>query len=170
VTGGRSVVSERALRTICSQAARQPASALITFLSPKPVPSFVRPPTRVPEAPVSRHFPIDGSRQHGGSPPFQGGAPPGWSTMPICRHVADVWRSLRPCSTLKGGVLRCSVGQQNFLDLQALYASPLTDSNRRPPPYHQAVATLGNSFGLIPAFSRLSDLPLIATGCNHGAP
>ena len=33
----------------------------------------------------------------------------------------------------------------------------------------QAVATDGNGFGLTRRFSALSDLPLIATDCNHGA-
>src|SRR6266545_4513176 len=48
--------------------------------------------------------------------------------------------------------------------------SPLTDSNRRPPPYHfggrgnQRQST-GNGFRLFLPFSRLADLPLIATGC-----
>src|SRR5438093_11926699 len=50
--------------------------------------------------------------------------------------------------------------------------SPLTDSNRRPSRYHyfsrQPVATDGNGFGLFSALSRPSDLPLIATSCNHG--
>jgi len=52
--------------------------------------------------------------------------------------------------------------------------SPLTDSNRRPPPYHerrmQPVATHGNGSGLFLRFLRTRSLPLIATGCNHGAP
>jgi hypothetical protein len=34
----------------------------------------------------------------------------------------------------------------------------------------QLVATDGNGFGLFVPVSRRSDLPLIATGCNHGAP
>jgi hypothetical protein len=34
----------------------------------------------------------------------------------------------------------------------------------------QRVATEGNGFGLFLRVLRRSDLPLIATGCNHGAP
>src|SRR5512132_3987648 len=34
----------------------------------------------------------------------------------------------------------------------------------------QPVATGRNGFGLISALPRAVDLPLIATGCNHGAP
>jgi len=34
----------------------------------------------------------------------------------------------------------------------------------------QPVATHGNGFGLFPSFLRPLDLPLIAIGCNHGAP
>jgi hypothetical protein len=34
----------------------------------------------------------------------------------------------------------------------------------------QLAATDGNGFGLFLLFPRLFDLPLIATGCNHGAP
>jgi len=34
----------------------------------------------------------------------------------------------------------------------------------------QPVATRGNGFGLFSPLPRASDLPLIATGCNHGAP
>jgi hypothetical protein len=34
----------------------------------------------------------------------------------------------------------------------------------------QLVATAGNGFGLFSARPRPSDLPLIATSCNHGAP
>jgi hypothetical protein len=34
----------------------------------------------------------------------------------------------------------------------------------------QPVATDGNGFGLLSALPRPSDLPLIATSCNHGAP
>ena len=34
----------------------------------------------------------------------------------------------------------------------------------------QPVATHGNGFGLFTPFPRRSDLPLIATRCNHGAP
>src|SRR5919197_5401730 len=37
-------------------------------------------------------------------------------------------------------------------------------SNRQP------VATDGDGFGLFLPFPRRFDLPLIATGCNHGAP
>jgi hypothetical protein len=33
----------------------------------------------------------------------------------------------------------------------------------------EPVATHGNGFGVIPPFSRLRDLPPLATGCNHGA-
>ena len=33
----------------------------------------------------------------------------------------------------------------------------------------QLVATHGNGFGLFLRLPRRSDLPLIATGCNHGA-
>jgi hypothetical protein len=49
---------------------------------------------------------------------------------------------------------------------QAETRSPLTDSNRRPPPYHKH----GNGFRLFSRLRRGSDLPLVATGCNHGAP
>ena len=38
--------------------------------------------------------------------------------------------------------------------------SPLTDSNRRPPPYHQAGATGGNGFRLFQPLSRRSGLPV----------
>jgi hypothetical protein len=34
----------------------------------------------------------------------------------------------------------------------------------------QPVATHGNGFGLFFRLSRLDDLPLMATGCDHGAP
>src|SRR5205823_9044298 len=34
----------------------------------------------------------------------------------------------------------------------------------------QPVATHGNGFGVFPPFPRSVDLPLIATGRNHGAP
>jgi len=34
----------------------------------------------------------------------------------------------------------------------------------------QPVATGGNGFGLFLRYRRPVDLPLIATGCNHGAP
>ena len=34
----------------------------------------------------------------------------------------------------------------------------------------QPVATHGNGFGLFSPLPRASDLPLIATRCNHGAP
>jgi hypothetical protein len=34
----------------------------------------------------------------------------------------------------------------------------------------QLVAAHGNGFGLFSALPRSVDLPLIATGCNHGAP
>ncbi len=34
----------------------------------------------------------------------------------------------------------------------------------------QPVATHSNGFGVFPPFPRSVDLPLIATGCNHGAP
>jgi hypothetical protein len=34
----------------------------------------------------------------------------------------------------------------------------------------QAGATRGNGFGLFAALPRSVDLPLIATGCIHGAP
>jgi hypothetical protein len=42
------------------------------------------------------------------------------------------------------------------------------------PPYHellrQLVASDGNGFCSFRRIPRRSDLPLIATGCNHGAP
>jgi hypothetical protein len=54
------------------------------------------------------------------------------------------------------------------------YGSPLTDSNRRPlltmRSTRQLVATDGSGFGVIAPFSRLRDLPPLATGCDHGAP
>jgi hypothetical protein len=34
----------------------------------------------------------------------------------------------------------------------------------------QLVAAGGNGFGLFSPLPRSGDLPLIATGCNHGAP
>jgi hypothetical protein len=34
----------------------------------------------------------------------------------------------------------------------------------------QLVATYGNGFGLFLGLRDSGDLPLIATGCNHGAP
>jgi hypothetical protein len=34
----------------------------------------------------------------------------------------------------------------------------------------QPVAAGGNEFGFILPFTGLVDLPLIAAGCNHGAP
>jgi hypothetical protein len=36
--------------------------------------------------------------------------------------------------------------------------------------FRQLVATHGNGFGLFLRLPRLSDLRLIATYCNHGAP
>jgi hypothetical protein len=36
--------------------------------------------------------------------------------------------------------------------------------------FRQLDATHGNGFGLFWRLSRRSDLPLIATGCNHGGP
>ena len=60
-------------------------------------------------------------------------------------------------------------------DLQVLPngKSPLTDSNRRPPPYHlgsrQLVATYGNGFRLSEPFSAPSHLPPVATGCDRWA-
>ena len=36
--------------------------------------------------------------------------------------------------------------------------------------FRQPVAARGNGFGLFPWLPRHTDLPLIATGCNHGAP
>jgi hypothetical protein len=36
--------------------------------------------------------------------------------------------------------------------------------------FRQLVATDGNGFGLFLPFFWLSDLPLVAAGCNHGAP
>ena len=54
------------------------------------------------------------------------------------------------------------------------FASPLTGSNRRPlltmERLRQPVAAGGNGFGLFSRFQRAVDLPLIAAGCNHGAP
>src|SRR3954451_11756649 len=58
--------------------------------------------------------------------------------------------------------------------LRGFRKSPLTDSNRRPPPYHGSsqatVADGGNGFGLFPPSSGAVRLRLIATGCNHEAP
>jgi len=52
--------------------------------------------------------------------------------------------------------------------------SPLTDSNRRPPPYHgTSQATGGNPwqrFSLVFAVTGARHLSPFATGCNHGAP
>jgi hypothetical protein len=61
------------------------------------------------------------------------------STQPCatCRkttRVVAVRRAYRRCVR---NVSACSVDrQQQSVDLQALWLSPLTDSNRRPPPYH----------------------------------
>jgi hypothetical protein len=58
--------------------------------------------------------------------------------------------------------------------LQALCESPLTDSNRRPPPYHGTSHATGcnprQRFWLVLLFLRSVDLPLISASCNHGAP
>jgi hypothetical protein len=45
-------------------------------------------------------------------------------------------------------------------------ADPLLTMER----LRQLVATHGNDFGLFRAFLGEQHLPLIATGCNHGAP
>jgi hypothetical protein len=56
----------------------------------------------------------------------------------------------------------------------AFVVSPLPDSNRRPlltmRSKRQPDATHGKGFRLSPWFFGTSDLPVIATGCNHGAP
>jgi hypothetical protein len=59
-------------------------------------------------------------------------------------------------------------------DPRTIRRSPLTDSNRRPPPYHapdrQLVATGGTGFGLLKPFPGRFHLPLVAAGCDRSAP
>jgi len=63
------------------------------------------------------------------------------------------------------GVGAVATRANNRARLAATSQSPLTDSNRRPPPYHG-----GKGFGLFQAFSRTERLRLIATGCARWAP
>jgi hypothetical protein len=68
-----------------------------------------------------------------------------------CR--AARWRP--PC---EGGALRCRVRQQTVDPLLTMRSS------------RQRVATHGDGFGLFLRLPRRSDLRLVATGCNYGAP
>jgi hypothetical protein len=55
-----------------------------------------------------------------------------------------------------------------------VFESPLTDSNRRPPPYRALQTATGRNarqrFGLISSLFAVENLRPVASGCNHGAP
>ena len=72
---------------------------------------------------------------------------------PVCRNFVDPRDRVSPgrmgqkasrdvalrrayCRCVRNVSARSTSRQQQSADLQALYRSPLTDSNRRPPPYH----------------------------------
>ena len=57
----------------------------------------------------------------------------GVSRLPSAACTRECRRA-PPCTL--GGIHRCLQVQQNNPDLQGYSGSPLTDSNRRPPPYH----------------------------------
>jgi hypothetical protein len=97
-----------------------------------------------------------------------------------CEHAIRLLDALsagqRPRWTLVDAAWTSKPAATASVDNKALgeTRSPLTDSNRRPLLTmrcdRQPVATDGNGFGVIPPFSRLRDLPPLATGCSHGAP
>ena len=77
---------------------------------------------------------------------------PGLQQQEIARPSIRVDPLLRGEGTFRNG------GQPTADALLTMYSS------------RQPVATHRNGFGLFLRFLRPRDLPLIATGCNHGAP
>jgi hypothetical protein len=97
----------------------------------------------------------------------------------------EAFAQAKPCGPLHrwGPILGTGWGtlEQGAYALEATkkaicwpFKSPLTDSNRRPPPYHALQSATGRNprqrFPLVSAGSRGSDLRPVATGCSHRAP
>jgi hypothetical protein len=86
-------------------------------------------------------------------------------SMKIVSEGVAVRRAYQKC--VRSVSARSSNRQHQSADLQALYRSPLTDSSRRPPPYHALRTATGRNprqrFRLVSALFRLG---AFATGCH----
>ena len=83
--------------------------------------------------------------------------------------VVDVTRALRPAARL-GQCSRIPPEHGHALERHRCDAGRTVDPLLTMRCARQPVAADGNGFGLALPFPRPFDLPLIATGCNHGAP
>jgi hypothetical protein len=157
LSGGQETVASASLLPFCPQ-----------NLSPR----FGAPDSSTPIVFFSSDFQRSRPRPPRRVPPSQGGAPPSTrraNLQGLFRYQClkqTPWPSVWRCSSV-------STLKTEGVDLQVLQAlfrtrtgDPLLTMER----LRQPMATHGNGSRLFSPLPRRSDLPLIATGCNHGAP